>query len=71
MKDLLVVVDMQVNFVNGALRTKEAEQIVDSVVCRVKKSQRMWKRHNLYPGYPWPGLSDEPRGKEASGASMY
>ena len=39
MKDLLVVVDMQVDFVNGALGTKEAEQIVDSVVCKVKKAR--------------------------------
>ena len=43
MKDLLVVVDMQVDFVNGALGTKEAEQIVDSVVCKVKKARECGK----------------------------
>lgn len=43
MKELLVVVDMQVDFVNGALGTKEAEQIVDSVVCKVKKARECGK----------------------------
>lgn len=36
MKKVLVVVDMQKDFINGALGTKEAEAIVDSVVETVK-----------------------------------
>lgn len=37
MKKILVVVDMQNDFVDGALGTKEAEAIVDSVVDKIKK----------------------------------
>ena len=36
MKKILVVVDMQNDFVNGALGTKEAEGIVDYVVSKIK-----------------------------------
>lgn len=36
MKKLLVVVDMQNDFVNGALGTKEAEAIVPAVVAKVR-----------------------------------
>ena len=36
MKKVLVVVDMQKDFINGVLGTKEAEAIVDSVVETVK-----------------------------------
>jgi len=36
MKDVLVVVDMQKDFINGALGTKEAEAIVDYVVETIK-----------------------------------
>lgn len=43
MKELLVVVDMQVDFVNGALGTKEAEQIVEPVVRKVKKARACGK----------------------------
>lgn len=35
-KDILVVVDMQNDFIDGALGTKEAEAIVDSVVEKIK-----------------------------------
>lgn len=37
MSKLLVVVDMQVDFVNGALGTKEAEAIVPAVVKKIKE----------------------------------
>jgi nicotinamidase-related amidase len=36
MKKLLVVVDMQNDFINGVLGTKEAEQIVEAVVEKIK-----------------------------------
>lgn len=36
MEKILVVVDMQNDFVNGALGTKEAENIVDYVVSKIK-----------------------------------
>lgn len=42
MKKLLVVVDMQNDFVDGSLGTKEAQEIVSSVVekCRMQEKKR-------------------------------
>ena len=37
MKKVLVVVDMQNDFVDGVLGTKEAVGIVDNVVSKIKK----------------------------------
>ena len=37
MRKMLIVVDMQNDFINGALGTKEAEAIVDHVVAEIKK----------------------------------
>lgn len=37
MKKLLVVIDMQNDFIDGALGTKEAEAIVDHVVAKIKE----------------------------------
>jgi nicotinamidase-related amidase len=39
MKKILVVVDMQNDFINGSLGTKEAERIIDPVVAKIKKYQ--------------------------------
>ena len=36
---LLVVVDMQVDFVNGSLGTLEAQAIVDNVVKKIQEEQ--------------------------------
>ena len=38
-KDILIVVDMQNDFINGSLGTKEAEAIVPNVVAKIKKYQ--------------------------------
>lgn len=43
MKELLVVVDMQTDFVDGALGTKEAENIVENVVSKVKSAKECGK----------------------------
>lgn len=43
MKELLVVVDMQTDFVDGALGTKEAQEIVESVVNKVKNAKECGK----------------------------
>ena len=43
MKELLVVIDMQKDFVDGALGTKEAQNIVDHVVNKVKKAKECGK----------------------------
>ena len=41
MKKLLVVIDMQNDFIDGALGTKEAEAIVDNVVAKIQKYPRI------------------------------
>ena len=38
MKDCLVVVDMQVDFITGALGTPEAVEIVPEVCARIRKA---------------------------------
>ena len=43
MKELLVVVDMQKDFVDGALGTKEAQKIVENVVHKVKEAKECEK----------------------------
>ena len=35
MKKILVVIDMQNDFIDGALGTKEAEAIVDNVIAKI------------------------------------
>lgn len=40
MKKILVVVDMQNDFIDGSLGTKEAEAIVDNVVAKIKEYPR-------------------------------
>lgn len=37
MKKILIVVDMQNDFINGSLGTKEAEGIIDQVVAKIKE----------------------------------
>ncbi len=43
MRELLVVVDMQTDFVDGALGTKEAQNIVENVVSKVKSAKECGK----------------------------
>lgn len=43
MRELLVVVDMQTDFVDGALGTKEAQNIVENVVDKVKSAKKCGK----------------------------
>ena len=40
MRNLLVVVDMQNDFIDGALGTKEAVAIVDNVIAEIAKSDQ-------------------------------
>ena len=49
MKQLLVVVDMQVDFVTGALGTTEAKAIVENVVKKVKEAKAMGKDGGVHP----------------------
>ncbi len=43
MKELLVVVDMQIDFIDGRLGTKEAQDIVENVVSKVKSAKECGK----------------------------
>lgn len=43
MKQLLVVVDMQVDFVTGALGSNEAKAIVENVVNKVREAKAVGK----------------------------
>ena len=57
MKKALVVVDMQRDFIDGALGTKEAEAIVPGVVAKIKgfdavSYTHLGKRQNTYGGQP-------------------
>lgn len=53
MKELLVVVDMQNDFINGSLGTKEAQDIVKPVC---QKNQGFPRRCNLHKRYSWREL---------------
>lgn len=61
--NILIVVDMQNDFVSGALGTPEARRS-----CLLWRSG--WPRHSpggadfLHPGHPWGGLSPYPGGAE-------
>ena len=44
-KNVLVVVDMQKDFIDGALGTKEAVQIVDNVAELIKRRGCFYKGH--------------------------
>ena len=42
MKKLLLVIDMQIDFIDGALGTPEAEAIVDKVVEKISQNQTLY-----------------------------
>lgn len=48
---VLVVVDMQNDFVTGSLGTKEALEIVPNVKCKVEEYLKKWGRSFLYKRY--------------------
>ena len=70
MRELLVVVDMQTDFVDGALGTKEAQNIVENVVSKVKSAKECG-RYYFYHGYASGKLFGNSGRKEASDCSLY
>ena len=58
---VLVVVDMQNDFIDGALGTKEAQAVLPRVVEKVR----------IYPGYPRERLSSDSGGTQASGGALH
>ena len=55
--NILIVVDMQNDFVSGALGTPEARRIVPAVAERVAAGHPPGGADFLHPGHPWGGLS--------------
>lgn len=51
MKKLLVVIDMQNDFVDGSLGTEEAMKIVPEVQARIEQRQKRGAGGCLYNGY--------------------
>ena len=71
MSKLLIVVDMQNDFIDGALGTPQAQEIVDSVNQKIKEYDRRAESTGfpLYPGHPRMGNQRQP--VSASGFSCY
>ena len=61
MAKVLVVVDMQNDFISGSLGTKEAQAIVPAVVEKIRKYQDNGDVV-LYTRYAWRGLSGDAGG---------
>lgn len=68
MRKLLLVIDMQRDFVDGALGTAEAVKIVPNVVRKIKTYSR--KDVIGHPGHPWRALSPNPGGAETAYRSL-
>ena len=76
----LIVVDMQVDFVNGALGSDLAVAIVPNVVEKVKSFDGKvtylvllgaTRESNIYKRHPLQGLYEHSRGKKSSRSSLY
>ena len=51
-KELLVVVDMQNDFIDGSLGTKEAESLISDMAHYISS----WDGPIVFKGYTWKGL---------------
>ena len=67
MKKALIVVDMQNDFVDGSLGTKEAQKIVEAVEKKVKAARGNGDRTSFHKRYPRRRLPSDKRGEVASG----
>lgn len=70
MKRLLVVVDMQNDFIDGALGTKEAQAIVPAVVKKAEAYAASGTRC-IHAGHPFRRLFGYGGGQKASGSPLY
>lgn len=62
MAKVLVVVDMQNDFISGSLGTKEAQAIVPAVVEKIRKYPGQRRCGLVYIRYAWRGLSGDAGG---------
>ena len=58
-RKLLVVVDMQNDFVDGVLGTAEAQTIIPAVVKKIE-SYKANENYRIYDGYTYRRLSKDP-----------
>ena len=54
--DVLIVIDMQNDFITGSLGSEAAQAIVPNVVEKVKAYKDQRKKNNYYTRYPLFGL---------------
>ena len=69
MKKILVVIDMQNDFIDGALGTAEAVGIVDKVV--KKNPELSCGLYLCHQGYPWGRLPGNLGGQISSRKTLY
>lgn len=70
MSNVLIVIDMQNDFVTGSLGNKDAQMIVPNVKAKIKEYADRGDRI-FYKRYPRGELSGYTRGKEAAGKALY
>ncbi len=69
--EALIVVDMQNDFIDGALGTKEAEAIVPNVVKKIQEFHEDGEHRILYTKrYTWRKLSGNTGRSESSGCAL-
>lgn len=52
MKDILIVIDMQKDFISGALANKDAEGILPALGEKIRGFVRGWRRKNTWRHFP-------------------
>ena len=68
MQDILIVVDMQNDFIDGALGTKEAAAIVPKVKEKISSFRGPG---DIHPGHPSRKLYGDPGGQKSPGAPLH
>lgn len=67
----LIVIDMQKDFIDGSLGTKEAQAIVPNVAAKIKEYEKNGDEDHFHPGHPWGRLSGYPGRPEAACEALH
>lgn len=67
---LLIVIDMQNDFIDGALGTKEAVKIVPNVAAKIREYRESGGNCCFYPRYASGKLSADSGRQKSSGGSL-
>ena len=70
MRKILIVVDMQNDFVTGALGSEDAQKILPGVRAKIDAYHKRRCRSDLYQRYPWRELHGDPGGEIPSGGPL-